>query len=410
MMLHPLRQMLAMSVWVHLCLATAPLHAADGWWKKLWKRDKHAAVTVPKVHTTPTVMTLAVANLEGSTGGSATTALRKQLQGIESISLVDDPAAARFSLTGSSVGGRITAKLTEPKQDRELFERTYASPGIIENVRMLADDVAYVITGRMGLTTSQLVFVADGSGHKQIYLVDADGQNLQQITHDPVAAVSPALSPQSNILAYTSYATGTPQLMIIDMGEGTARMVINTPGCNTGAAFSPEGGELALTLGVLGNPELFLLDMNNANIACITEMAALPSSPSWHPTGELLLFSALEDGHSDLYIVHKSGASAPRRITSGQTFQADPEWSADGTKIAYTTRIGGNWAVAVMDYPSGKMNYVQKNGAQHPTWSPDGQRIAYIHNNQLWVHDLKTGKRRSILSGRGRLSEPRWAR
>ena len=48
--------------------------------------------------------------------------------------------AARYTLTGKSSGGRIDAKLDE-RNGKTIFERTYAAPGIDDNVKALIDDV-----------------------------------------------------------------------------------------------------------------------------------------------------------------------------------------------------------------------------------------------------------------------------
>lgn len=383
-----------------LCLPAAGM--AGEWWRGLFQKKE-------VVEQVPDTLTVAVADLDGSTGGSAARALRAQLKEMEGVRLMEVAEAARFVISGSSVSGRISARLSE-RQGQELFERSYASPGLWDNVRMLADDVVFVMTGRLGLTTSQLVFVADGGGKKQVYLVDADGKNLEQITRDSVAAVSPALSPDGMKMVYTSYSTGLPSLMLLDMSAGQERVAAHAPGCNSGAVFSPDGRELALGMSFLGNPEVFALDISTAHAVCLTESTGVPCSPAWHPEGGLLVFALQEVDDSALYIVEKDSTAPAQRWATGMTFHADPDWSPDGRKIAFTTRVGGAWAVAVRGYPDGKTVILQRGGAQHPTWSPDGQSIAYAQGSQLWVHDLQTKRRRSIVNGRGAVSEPRWLR
>jgi TolB protein len=387
-------------------LAMAPVVAqaeSPGWWKKLFTKST-------KVSEKDAVLTIAVSELEGSTGGTVAKALRGQLDQVEEVKHVENVDAARFVLSGKSVGGRISAVLKEREQG-VLFERSYSAPGILENVRMLADDVVFVMTGRLGLTTSQLVFVSETGGKKQVYMVDADGKNLEQLTREPGGAVSPALAPDGSQLVFTSYAGGLPVLKLLDMAQGAERVAANAPGCTSGAAFSPDGGQLAVSMSFLGNPEIFVLELGTGHAICLTETTGVPCCPSWHPDGQRLIFAAQEGADPQLYIAEKQSAASARRWTTGLAFHADPEWSPEGTKVAFTTRSDGGLAVAVKGFaPETPVEIIRKGGAQHPTWSPDGMSLAYAQGGQLWVQDLKTGKRKSIVSGRGTISEPRWVR
>ena len=67
-------------------------------------------------------------------------------------------------------------------------------------------------------------------------------------------------------------------------------------------------------------------------------------------------------------------------------------------------------AVVIRDFPSGATRVVQRDGAQHPSWSPNGRYLCYTHHGALYVHDLHTDQRRTILTGHGNISEPRWMR
>ena len=64
------------------------------------------------------------------------------------------------------------------------------------------------------------------------------------------------------------------------------------------------------------------------------------------------------------------------RLTNDGAFNREPEWSPDGTKIAWTSRRDGNDEVYVMNADgSGQTNLTNNPAADlHPTWSPDGTR------------------------------------
>jgi len=142
----------------------------------------------------------------------------------------------------------------------------------------------------------------------------------------------------------------------------------------------------------------------------VTESIGVPSSPCWHPDGKRLIFSANEGLGPQLYLVDSGSEQSAVRWPVGYSFATDPEFSPDGGKVAFTARNSDDWCVVVQPYPSGSSRVIQRGGAQHPTWSPDGRSIAYTQHGQLWVQDLATGKRHSIVSGRGDISEPRWMR
>lgn len=197
-----------------------------------------------------------------------------------------DSAPADFVLTGSSVGGRVEGLLKDAK-GKQLFERSYAAPGLNENVKALADDVIFSSAGRPGLATSRIVFVSDRGGSKQIYITDASGSDVQQLTHERHGAVAPTLSPDGSMVAYTTYRSGFPSTRIIDIHSGFDRAISDTPG---GVTERPFARGLAAFAGdeFIGNPEIFITDLNSDTAACVSDSIGAPGSPSWHPDGRRL--------------------------------------------------------------------------------------------------------------------------
>ena len=368
----------------------------------LFKKKNRVASDLEKVQS------MAVGTFTGSTGETAAKALRNAFEKHSDLKLVDEKTA-RYVLTGSSVSGRINAKLDE-RTGKNIFERSYGAPGLDDNVAVAVDDIVLAITGLPGASSTRIAFVSNVSGTKQVYVCRADGSELHQVTNVAHGAVSPAIAPDGSLLAYTSYSSGFPSVMLVDLGGGMERQLASTPGSNSGVAFAPEEQRAALTMSFLGNPEIFVVDLGSNNAVCVTESTGVPSSPTWHPNGQLLMYSADEGAGSQLYVVNVNTESPAQHWSGGYAYVADPEWSPDGKNIAFTARATGDWAVAIKPYAGGRTRVLQRGGAQHPTWSPDGRSVAYVHNGQLWVHDINTDKRRSIVRGLGEISEPRWMR
>ncbi len=391
-----------------LLLALANAARAESWFKKLFARDRAAGGPVSAQ--LASVRTLSIEPLGGGTGSSASAALRDYFEKHPEVTLVERNSA-RYLITGTSIGGRISATLKD-RYGKVLFERSYGAPGLAENVESAADDIVLAITGKPGTASSRIAFVSNASGTKQIYVCEPDGGGLYRVTSHAFGAVSPALAPDGSLLAYTSYDNGFPAVMVVDLGGGMSQQLASTPGMNSGVAFAPEERRAAVTLSFLGNPEIFVLDLGSNRAICVTESQGVPSSPTWHPKGRLLMYAS-DEGDGDgtqLYTVELGSEAPARRWSSGTPEAFDPEWSPDGQTIAFTARISGDWAIALKPYEGGRLTVLQRGGAQHPTWSPDGRSVAYVQNGQLWVHDVTTGKRRSILRGLGQISEPRWMR
>jgi TolB protein len=398
-----------------VALAPASLHAEPevkgSWWRKI---PLIGRLISPDGEVKKTSMPrLRLAEFTGGTGASAKTGLQDELLASREFFVATGEETADFTLNGSSIGGRVNGRLLD-KKGKQLFERSYAAPGLDENIKALADDVIYTITGKPGLATSRIVFVSDKSGRKQVYVCDSDGREVQQVTHDRHAAVSPTISPDASMIAFTSYRSGFPDVRLMDIHSGWEREVSDTPGSSAGPAFSPDGSRLAMVMSFIGNPEIFVRDLNSNTAACISDSVGAPGSPSWHPDGKRIAFSNDDGGGSSIYIVEvpeKEGqATRLFRWSTGWGDSTDPEWSPDGKQLAFTARSSGQWIIGIKSYAGGGSKVIQRGGAMHPSWSPNGRYLCYTQHGELFIHEIATGGRRSILKNFGRITEPRWMR
>ena len=313
-------------------------------------------------------------------------------------------ASAAFTASGSG-GGSLSGTVTD-HGGKTVLSKSF-SGSARGKIHAFADEIVETLTGHRGFANTKIAFVGTRSGKKEIYTCDADGSNLQQLTHDNAISVGPSLSPDGRRLLYTGYQSGYADVYEIDLGSGARNRIMKYPGTNTGAAYSPDGGRIAVTLSKDGNPELYVTGSGGGGARRLTRTSGSESSPTWSPDGNEIIYSSDDSGGSQLYRISASGGSG-RPVATGRGNCTEPNWSPDGKKVAFNTRSGGGFEVAVTDLSAGGTRSLGEGN--DPVWGADSRHILFASGGSLILLDAVTGQRTTLVSGVGKVSEPAWSR
>jgi TolB protein len=85
------------------------------------------------------------------------------------------------------------------------------------------------------------------------------------------------------------------------------------------------------------------------------------------------------------------------------------------TKIAYVKKSGSRYDLMVADYDgqNEQSALASREPIISPEWSPDGSKLAYVsfekQKPQVWVHEIYTGKRSLVSNSKGSNSAPAWS-
>lgn len=118
-------------------------------------------------------------------------------------------------------------------------------------------------------------------------------------------------------------------------------------------------------------------------------------SPDWSPDGSKLAYVAFNvyKGISSVR-VQDLATGHVRTIASGPGVNSAPAWSPDGKRIALTQSKNGDSDIYVYNLSTGQMRQVTHNNAidTEPTWSPDGKHIAFTSDRggQPQVYEMSS--------------------
>ncbi|HPI32698.1 MAG TPA: DPP IV N-terminal domain-containing protein [candidate division Zixibacteria bacterium] len=360
----------------------------------------HAQVVVKKGK-----VRVAVQAFNGPSGAEAASVLRGDL-GRSGVIEVVPAEQAEYLVNGTAVVGAISAMVASASDRKEIINQTY-SKAWRAATHELADEIVRKLTGQIGIATTRVAFISKRTGHKELYLMDIDGGNVQQLTKDSSISVAPNLAADGSRLAYTSYKGGYPDVYVIELASGKRTRVAAFPGLNSDAAFSSDGRLLALTLSKDGNPEIYHMPAGGGSPTRLTRTRGTEASPCFSPDGRQVAYSSDDRGAPQLYVQPLSGGGA-ERLNAGVLYATEPSWSPDGKQIAFCARVSGVFQIYGYDVASGKARQLTSGGgnSEDPSWCRDSRHLVIARNGKLALLDAATGESYVLENGFADSSEP----
>ena len=250
-----------------------------------------------------------------------------------------------------------------------------------------------------------------------------DGDVAEQLTDAAGTDYQPDCSPDGRSVAFVRYDGRAVELVQLDLVTGESHALTTNKAVNLEPRWSPDGRRLAFvsTEGT-GHFVLHVADVNSGRIAASRVVVPDQKSgtpryyyspydhainPTWSRDGKDLVFvSNHEIGHGTGDIVRKSvdGNDRPRVVQHEETsWKARPDVSPEGTRIVYSSYLGGQWQQLWLMPADGGYPFPLTYGDYdntEPRWSPDGKTIAFISNRDgntaLWAVDAFSGRQRQI--------------
>jgi TolB protein len=342
---------------------------------------------------------------------------------------VPPPNAAMLAFGNLGVAsGRLTVQgwLYDVKniQSPQVLGKQYADVASDAVARLMAhkfaDEIIFRLGGGIpGIAESEIYFVSDRSGHKEIWAMDYDGANQRQITHLGSIAISPRISPDGSRIAFSGLTKSGWEIMMYSVDLNRLVSFPHLGGTNLSPAWSGDGTKLAFSSSRAGTPEIYVSDAAGGNLHRITDSKGPDVSPVWNrKTNAQIAFVSGRTGLPQIYAMEGDGTNLQKMTDQG--YAVSPNWSPNGQFLtfAWVRKYGpgapGASDIYLMDLASKQWVQLTHDGGRNdfPSWSPDGRHIVFQSNRsgnpEIWMM-LADGSKVQQLTFSGRNSQPNWS-
>ncbi|HSK89177.1 MAG TPA: protein kinase [Anaerolineales bacterium] len=213
--------------------------------------------------------------------------------------------------------------------------------------------------------SSQIAFASSRSGIPQLYLTGIDGTDLTQITEMEQGACQPSWSPDGQQLVFISPCLGRGEfyetiynessLYIINADGTGLKQLTPSPGSDFDPDWSPDGARIAFTSVRDGFRQIYILDVESLAVTLLTNTteSVESSQPAWSPDGKRIAYTVKRVGTYQVWSMTDTGQEAIQLARSGQDlWDFLPIWSPDGRSIFFCQRMLGPYRPWLM-----KVNY-----------------------------------------------------
>jgi dipeptidyl aminopeptidase/acylaminoacyl peptidase len=234
----------------------------------------------------------------------------------------------------------------------------------------------------------------DGSEAFHLFVLDLDTGRQSDLTphQDCSLQANFSWSPDGKHIAFISDQTGQFDVYLASIEGGDARLVLDAGYPAWKVCWSPDGLWLAVTVeagGIDYGTTIVPVSGVGETRQIVDETGPIDAGQvCWSPDGLRLAFTSDVHGYNNIGIYEISTGHIAWE-TDGEGEKQFPEWSPDGTKLAYVLNRGTvSWLAVQGLGESPLLVQVEPGVHYHPRFTPDGNQIVFIFDNPCHPDDL----------------------
>jgi TolB protein len=242
----------------------------------------------------------------------------------------------------------------------------------------------------------KIAFVSDRSGNYEIWLMNADGSGLKNLTNHIAVDRYPAWSPDGKQIAFASTRSGNWDIWTMNVDGSNPQPLTNHRMADLAPTWSRDGNKIAFVSYRDLEYSIYIMDHDGHNQRKLTTGGNGDWGPVFSPDGKWIAFTSSRSGKGDLYLIDTETGTQYKRLTDNPSRDMIPSWSPDGKKIAFISERGGDRDLWLMNTDGTSPQPLTKGIYKHRrplydvdrefieglgyyalSWSPDGRKIIY---------------------------------
>jgi tricorn protease len=216
-----------------------------------------------------------------------------------------------------------------------------------------------------------------------IWMMNRDGTNKQQLTVNASALFGISVSPDGRYVVFASDRAGHFNLWRLRLSDMELKRLTNGDG-ELHPDCTSDGQWVVYQHGYsLVKPTLWRVPLAGGTPVALTDSyAAWPASS---PDGRLIAFNYLGVGQQQRWAVHivsASGGALVKQLAVAPVETKLLRWTPDAQAIAYVDRRNGEfnvWEQPLNDGPAKQLTNFKGEQIGSFAWSPDGKEFAVMH-------------------------------